>query len=572
MEDCLFYELTKDDFWLVPNNYAPKVLYYSHIPGMIVALLLIFLFVKNYKKKPLSIISILLLSAFFILSLVDLLTWNIVNMHWISFIWTIFYYIGPSTFILAYYLLHVFIWQKDFYFQQKLLLLSLLLPELIFALSRHGVAFFDAHACVIKETDWFSAYFYLVCIVLVLAAIYDYYCFSKKETPISKKKSLLVWAFGLFGLIYLGFDLVSTYLVNNGFTNNFVLDTYAYFSIPIFFAFWVYLIVKTNEFGFRLQETKVMFAVLFIVVGALILFIKNTDDRIMIIITWLITLVLGMIMIEKIKQGEEQKRSKLELLNRELKKLDQTKDEFITLASHQLRSPLTVIKGVSSLMVSGKINDFSKIEQQRFHEAAWNKCRKLEIIIADILNAAKFSNKKVDFMNTRTEWIDLRILMEKIVADFGYEIEEKGLIFEMEPEGIMAPRVFGQIRYLMEALTNLIHNAIKYTPTWQDEKAGVRGKIWVDVRQDPKQPQYVNVVIKDTGMGIPENDVPHLFDKFFRAENARMSQTEGNGLGLYIVKEIIKGHGGKIQVKSQVGKGTTMVVSVLIDPMSKANI
>ncbi len=279
----------------------------------------------------------------------------------------------------------------------------------------------------------------------------------------------------------------------------------------------------------------------------------------------------------KLKKEVEMATKELRSANEELKKLDQAKTDFLNIASHQLRTPISVIKGVASMFAEGDMDNLPPEKKQDFYQAIIVKSEKLEMIVHDIMNATSLTAKKYSVMDKEAETIDLRELIENILNDFNLEIEKRQLIVKLLSAEEATPKIRGQKEYLREAFINLLSNAIKYTPSTGmtsdiRSKRDERGVIKISLGRDPKNENNVLVKIKDNGIGIPADDLPRLFKKFSRAENAKNMYTDGTGIGLFVVKEVVDGHNGKVWVESELGKGSTFFVSLPIYSKEKVDV
>ncbi len=259
-----------------------------------------------------------------------------------------------------------------------------------------------------------------------------------------------------------------------------------------------------------------------------------------------------------LQQEVDRQTKELKQANQELKKLDQAKSEFISMASHQLRTPVSVIKGICSMMKEGDIAKLPQEKQERFLEGLWQKSLKLESIISDILNATEMTSSKYQVRKEQAKSVDLNELIQEIVSDFKEIAKERKIQLKFVKPKKKLPQIHGQKEYLREAISNLIDNAIKYTPSTKGKKQGIV-KIFLTKEKD-----YVMIKIKDNGIGIPEKEIPKLFNKFERASNARDMYTDGSGLGLFIVKEIIQGHHGQVWAESELGKGSQFFIKLPI--------
>jgi two-component system sensor histidine kinase VicK len=226
------------------------------------------------------------------------------------------------------------------------------------------------------------------------------------------------------------------------------------------------------------------------------------------------------------------------------------------------------------MLRDGTIDSFDHPTKSKFYDGAWAKCQKLEDIINDILNATSLVNRKYNVMDKDVEPINLKTFFEKMISEFEPETREREINLTLAPFNEIIPEIYGQKQYLEEAFTNLVTNAIKYTPSpkktadIRDTREG-EAKIIINVEKNGND---VIISVRDNGIGIPKEAMPKLFQKFSRAENARNMYTDGTGLGLFIIKEIVEGHGGKVWVESEEGKGSTFFVELPINSQKKIDI
>lgn len=230
------------------------------------------------------------------------------------------------------------------------------------------------------------------------------------------------------------------------------------------------------------------------------------------------------------------------------KEISQSKSDFINIAAHQLRTPLSAIKWVLRMILDGDVGSLAP-SQRKLLDKGYETNEKMITMVNDLLNVARIEDDRFGYVfkegsvvNAVVDVVDeLRIMAEKGGLD---------LIFD-KPNDI-EPFVFDFAKIQL-AFHNLIGNAIKYT------SAG--GTVHVSLR---KEGENVIATVQDTGVGIPKEQIGKMFTKFFRAENAVRLQVGGSGLGLFIVKDIMTRHGGTITVESMEGKGTTFTMSIPI--------
>ena len=238
----------------------------------------------------------------------------------------------------------------------------------------------------------------------------------------------------------------------------------------------------------------------------------------------------------------------------EQQKLDNSRREFVANVSHELRTPLTTIKGYAeTLLYSVEEGDFDKESFEKFLNVINNESDRMTRLVKDLLLLSRLDYNQ---RGIKQEEFDLSNLVENVVAK--QSINAKAAKQELVYEPVSKMPVFiGDKDAIEQVLVNIISNAIKYT--------GCDGKIYVTTG---KMYKNVYVKIKDNGIGIPKEDIPHLFERFYRVDKARSRERGGTGLGLAISHDIITAHGGTITVNSIYGAGTEVVI---ILPIKKAD-
>jgi PAS domain S-box-containing protein len=225
--------------------------------------------------------------------------------------------------------------------------------------------------------------------------------------------------------------------------------------------------------------------------------------------------------------------------------VDRMKSEFISIASHQLRTPLTAIKTYTHLLSSGfrgNLND----EQQEFLGIIMGSVDRMNELINILLDISRIEEGKLQVVLKETKVKDL---VENVIQELSQEASNKQIAIEFKCED--SPVIKLDRILTTEVLANLLSNAIKYTP--------VKGHIIVKIQSTPDE---VLFRIKDNGYGIPPAEQTRVFSKFFRADNIKRREPSGTGLGLYMVKQIADNVGGHIEFISREGKGTTFLFTL----------
>ncbi len=238
--------------------------------------------------------------------------------------------------------------------------------------------------------------------------------------------------------------------------------------------------------------------------------------------------------------------ARLKIQNAKLKELDQTKDEFISMASHQLRTPLTTVKGYLSMILEGDIGQVDP-KQKELIQRAFDGANKMVYLISDLLNVSRLQSGKFVIDNKPT---DLPKVVESEINQLLQQAKTRGVeLIYNKPAAF--PTLNLDENKMRQVVMNFADNALYYTPKG--------GKVTVNLEATD---QAINFTVTDNGLGVPKEVQPQLFSKFYRAENARKMRPDGTGLGLFMAKKVIVAQGGAIIFKSQEGKGSTFGFSL----------
>ncbi len=229
----------------------------------------------------------------------------------------------------------------------------------------------------------------------------------------------------------------------------------------------------------------------------------------------------------------------------EIRRLEKIRKDFIANVSHELRTPASSIKGFAETLSAGALED--KKSAKEFIKIIEENSDRLVRLIEDLLDLSKMESGKVD-MNLNP--CSLYPIIKKVVSQVEGQAKKKCISIETKINKDAAKILADEI-FITQAFLNLIDNAVKYT----DEN----GTVSITVQEEK---EFIKINVKDNGIGIPEKDLPRVFERFYCVDKARSRKAGGTGLGLSIVRHVVEGHGGKVTVKSIFGQGSTFSVTI----------
>lgn len=356
--------------------------------------------------------------------------------------------------------------------------------------------------------------------------------------------SISIFVAGILNLILSQFILVPVEIARIGI-----------YSILIFCTLTSYAILKHHLFNVKVIATELFTFAIWIFLLARTLLAPTWQDQL--IGGGLLALVVffGILLIRAVIKEVEQREKlegltkKLEAANIRLRQLDEAKSEFLSIASHQLRTPLTSIKGLISMLQEGFWGPLNENQKKYLDQVAQSEERLLALI-EELLDISRIESGKIQFEFKPT---DLVKITKEIIKDLEPQAIEKHLYLRLEEPQEPLPLVRADAEKIKQVIQNLIDNAIKYT-----EEGGAT----INFKQEDGQ---IIFSIKDTGLGMPKEQLPLLFAKFQRGHIATSQHTEGAGLGLYWANKVIRAHNGRIWAESGgENQGSTFYFSLSI--------
>ncbi len=539
---------------------APSLLFYSYIPVLIIVIFFstLILFKDKFSLQSKALFTIGFSFSLWIINMI--FQWIGVDANFVIFSWQITALIEIMIPISVIYFNLILINKgKDISVISKLILLLMSFPIFILLPTSYNIINFDLSTCA-GDVGPLLYYVYGLEIIsmfwITIYVVYKLYKEKTKRTLEYIRLNRLMYIIIGSAIFLLIFSLSNTF---GEITKIYEINLFGPIGMLIFVTLLTYHIVKFKTFHLKVLVSEALVAGLFILIGAQFFFIKVKINFILNGISFLGIIILGNNLIKGVKKEIEQReglevlRVKLEETNMnlaeandKLKDLDKLKTEFVSLASHQLRSPLTAIKGYASMVIEGDYGEVNKDATgaiKRVFESSQN----LSKIVEDLLDVSKIEQGGMKYEMTPFNLADVARDMTK---DLSIPAENKGLKLNFKVENEDKCVVNGDKEKIRQVILNFIDNSIKYTK---------EGEINVSVK---KESHKIIFIVSDMGMGMTPEIKSSLFQKFVRGDGARMNTT-GSGLGLYLAKEIVEAHKGRVWVESEgPNKGSTFYMEL----------
>jgi signal transduction histidine kinase len=301
-----------------------------------------------------------------------------------------------------------------------------------------------------------------------------------------------------------------------------------------------YAMRKYNLFNVRVIGAQLVVFTLWTFTFFRLLLDTSARDTLPDLVLFIIVLILGVLLLRSVFMEAKTQREFAVLA------VDHAKSEFVTIAAHELRTPLSAVRWAFGLLLSDQDHPLSP--EQRDILMKGNKAAdRMMDLSNDFLNIAHMAEGKFTF---DLEPGDIRTAARVALEAFEDPAKQKNISLSIECSESMPSVTFDRSKLTM-AIENLIDNAIKYTPQ--------NGAVLLRVCHDDKT---ASIAVSDTGIGISPDELEHSFEKFFRGKRAVQMFTDGSGLGLFITKTIVEGHGGTISIGAHEGGGTTITIAL----------
>jgi len=509
---------------------APSLLFYSYIPILIVSMFFgIFILLKN-KKSIQNILFFLIALSFSLFLVNEIVQWIAVPVGLVYLGWSLAPLFQIFVWLFSIYFFYNYLYEKKLSFGLSVLLFSFSLPVTISLSMRSNILNFDLTNC---EGNigwiWYYLYFFQITSIFLLlsiglAKVYK----EKKETKVFNKQ-IIILTLGIFFFL-LSFSLSNIF---GEISKVYEVNLVGPIGMVIFLGLLAYMIVKYKAFNIKLIGAQAIMTALVFLVGSQFFYIHSFASNIIAVVTMLFILISGRSLIRSVKKEVAQKEE-LEIVNAELVKLDQAKSEFISIASHQLRTPLTVIKGYVSMILDGNFGALTNKLKEPLDKVFLSNQRLINLV-EDLLNVSRIESGRLQVILENRQLEDL---VASVYEELKAHAAKKGLKFSYNKPETKLPMVRMDEEKMRQVIINLVDNSIKYTP---------KGSVTVSLKL---QANNVLFCVSDSGLGVKPEDMPNLFKKFSRGTGMSLVHTDGTGLGLYVVRQIVELHGGHAWVES----------------------
>lgn len=525
-----------------------EVANYTHLLPLTIGMVLSFyiVFRKGFKLLPGSFFLFSLMFSLWLLG--DVYLWTGDNYNLVSALWHPLDFINVLVYITAVFFFDAFA-LGNVSNKRRVLLFLLPIPAFIIAMSGDALVNFNHPFCEATENSAMTYYKIFVECISILLVVFTLFKKNITYTETSKKAKIIAGSSLIFTLlIFATTEFLSTV------SGIYEISLFSLFVIPIYQFTVIFLTSQFNTFNLKNWNQQVLAFVLVIMVGSQLFFTSGKIDLTLNLITLIGSFFLVYFLDRSIKieiadkaRIEELAKS-LEAKNEKLRELDMQKSEFISLASHQLRGPLTAIKGYASMLMDGDFGELGKDIKEAI-DTIFKSTQALVVIVGDYLDISRIEQGKMKYDFTE---FDLNNLVERVVKEMTPAVTSNGLKFTYTSNKSSDFVIRADEGKIKQVISNLIDNSSKYTKT---------GSIEVSLERDGSD--NIMFRVKDTGIGIPPEVLSRLFERFSRAPDASKTNIMGTGLGLYVARKIIEAHRGKIWAESKgEGKGAKFTFEI----------
>jgi signal transduction histidine kinase len=541
---CYYYS---DPAFFIFTSELPKLLYYSHLTVLAVSLitgLYVYFKGRDLLLNQLVFLFTLVFSGWIF---INLIAWGSNQSNLTMFVWPMFGVLQACIAALSVHIIYVFLYKRDLPLWAKVVMGLLFLPVVMLAPTDLTVSGFNLAWCdAFEYENQMMTFYYSSLGALAMGAVAGMMYHSYRTARLRLVRQAVPLTLGMLTFLFLFFFLtyLGSYLASVGMIDDSGLEFYAVFGMGFFVFAVAWLSVRFGSFNFVVHTPSILTVLLIVLISSQYTYSNSTSTTLALTsVTLVLTATTGLFLIRGVRK-EIQQREQLQTLTKQLEKanlrlkvLDKQKSEFLSIASHQLRTPLTAIRGYASLLIEetfGKVPSQMKEPLDRIYDSS----RLMAASIEDYLNVSRI---EAGNMNYSYSDFNLRDEVDNLCDDMRPEAIRKGLSLYFKTALTSRAVVHADLGKTVQIVQNLITNAIKYTP---------EGSIRVLVRDNvTKGKIYVEVI--DTGIGMSEETLEIVFEKFERAKNANAVNIHGTGLGMFVAIKMANAMGGDVTAYSE---------------------
>lgn len=532
--------------------------YYIYIPSIIISVILtIYIYFVDRKDSKNKTFSLITLSS--CIWVTCLFLSDFIKSENGAFFWSQCAIIPPA-FIPPLFVYFSTVFPKKLFVFKSFYLFILFLP----AVAISSLAFTRFNVISVNQLDWGtqvdsgSLYYALGAYYVVAVIIAIYYLFQgyRKADMERYRSQVLYLTAGLMIAIIINV-FINVVLVGLGNSKYSALGTA---SVLVFLGLTIFALVRKNLFNIK---TLLINIAVVVAIGAVaiqsamqIISSQNLIQTVIVCVTLLLVIYGGSLIIKSVKI-EIAQREKLTILakklddaNVRLEELDEAKDNFLSMATHELNTPIAAINGYLSMIIDEKLTGEVNKETMGYLQQIFSSSKRLANLVKDLLNVSRIESNRVHIIYTQAQMEDV---ISHSIGEVAIKAKQVGHTLVFEPPAAKLPLTYLDVPRITEVIINIIGNAIKYTEP--------PGRIIVRAQADASK---IVVSIQDNGRGIPPDKYNHIFEKFTQV-NVLKDEVKGTGLGMFISKNLIEMHKGQIWFKSSVDPqdhGTTFFFSI----------
>jgi len=543
------------------SDSVPKLLYYAHIPTIVISLLLGFYVYWKGRDQLLNRIFFAILLMVSMWATVNIITWTNIHSDIVLFFWSFFSLILGLIAILCIYFVYVFLEKKDITPKLKFIFFTLLAPVILLAPTSFNIKGFNITDCDAFKFEWlpFKLYYSflgVVAMIWILILLIRKYRVSMPDF----RKQIILMGVGIESFMFIFFIMIflASYFTQIGVLQDSSLEMYGMFGMVIFTFFMTVLIVRFQTFHVRLFGAQALVIGLVILIGSKLFTAEVGASRTITFVTLGFVSFFGYFLIKSVKKEIETREriqrlaDELEIASHTLHEANEGQKNLIHIMNHQIKGYLAVGRNIFAELATGDYGQVAE-EAKPLLTKGFDEMTDGVEYVQSVLRGESAKSGTLPF---DMKPMNLKPVIEGLISKQKDVAEKKGLSFESTvADGKYT--IIGDALQLDEAFKNLFTNAIKYnTPN---------GSIKVTLSETDGK---ILFTIKDTGIGISEEDQKNLFKPGGMGKNSIKYNTDAAGYGLAFVKPVIEAHkDGKIWYETEVGKGTTFFVELPVEPV-----